>query len=225
MVESLPSGKKARSSRAGIFPSPATTTPNLRQFSWENKPHFKNVTNRAWVGTNPPIDWRIGQSGTPRGPAEGCHPTRSARDVRGSFLPVAQVSNLCEPPAVCEFSAPTLRSDRRGAHVSPASAWASDLTAPPAEITWAPNAIREDTQVENLCYEKVRSVPRPQSPTGLAFARRADSHPAKTRRLLLQPAIRRRMAATAAANPAIPRIVTEGSGTAATAPNEPAGGL
>jgi len=35
----------------------------------------------------------------------------------------------------CEFSAQTLRSDRRGAHVSPASARASDPAAPPSGIT------------------------------------------------------------------------------------------
>ena len=34
----------------------------------------------------------------------------------------------------CEFSAQTLRSDRRGAHVSPASARASDPAAPPSGI-------------------------------------------------------------------------------------------
>jgi len=35
----------------------------------------------------------------------------------------------------CEFSAQTLRSDRRGAHVSPAAACASDPAAPPSGIT------------------------------------------------------------------------------------------
>jgi len=37
----------------------------------------------------------------------------------------------------CEFSAQTLRSDRRGAHVSPASARASDPAAPPSGIAHA----------------------------------------------------------------------------------------
>jgi len=37
----------------------------------------------------------------------------------------------------CELSAQTLRSDRRGAHVSPASARASDPAAPPSGITHA----------------------------------------------------------------------------------------
>ena len=67
--------------------------------------------------------------------------------------------DMLEAGGTCEFSAQTLRSDRRGAHVSPASARASDPAAPRSGITcegrWCePNANREDTQVENLCYEK-----------------------------------------------------------------------
>jgi len=61
-------------------------------------------------------------------------------------------NEVSDPPAVCEFSSQTLRRDRRVAQVAPASAHASDPAAPPFGITPYPNANREDTQVENLCY-------------------------------------------------------------------------
>jgi len=44
---------------------------------------------------------------------------------------------MLEAGGTCEFSAKTLRSNRRGAHVSPASARASDPAAPPSGITQA----------------------------------------------------------------------------------------
>jgi len=60
--------------------------------------------------------------------------------------------DMLEAGGTCEFSAQTLWSDRRGAHVAPASARASDPATPPFGITPEPNVTREDTQVENLCY-------------------------------------------------------------------------
>jgi hypothetical protein len=61
-------------------------------------------------------------------------------------------TEVSDPPAVCEFSAPTLRSDRREAHVAPASARASGRLFLVPESHERDDANREDTQVENLCY-------------------------------------------------------------------------
>ena len=44
---------------------------------------------------------------------------------------------MLEAGGTCEFSSQTLRSDRRGAHVAPASARASDPAAPPSGIAHA----------------------------------------------------------------------------------------
>jgi len=77
-------------------------------------------------------------------------------------------NEVSDPPAVCEFSARSLRRDRRVAQVAPASARASDPAAPPPGITPYPNANREDTQVENLCYGMQRGAARAQEPALLA---------------------------------------------------------
>jgi len=58
----------------------------------------------------------------------------------------------------CEFSAQTLRSDRRGAHVAPASARASGRLLLVPESHERDDANREDTQVENLCYGGQRTT-------------------------------------------------------------------
>ena len=72
----------------------------------------------------------------------------------GRYAALAAPGDLLEADGTCEFSAQTPRCDRRGAHVAPASARASDPAAPPSGIAPEPNANGEDTQVENLCYMK-----------------------------------------------------------------------
>ena len=72
---------------------------------------------------------------------------------------------VSDPPAVCEFSAPTLRSDRRGAHVAPASARDSGRlllvpeSRPRPMRTGKTHRLKTcatgdggQPQVENLCY-------------------------------------------------------------------------
>ena len=68
----------------------------------------------------------------------------------------------------CEFSAQTLRSDRRGAQVTPASARASDPAAPLSGIASDLMANREDTQVANLCYDRPRGAARAREPGSAA---------------------------------------------------------
>jgi len=84
------------------------------------------------------------------------------------WTPPQPAGDMLEAGGTCEFSAQTLRSDRRGAHVSPASARASDPAAPPSGIAPASDDAASpmrtgkthrlktcatwDTQVANLCY-------------------------------------------------------------------------
>jgi len=79
----------------------------------------------------------------------------------------------------CEFSAQTLRSDRRGAHVAPTSARASDPAAPPSGIAHASDDAASPMQTGKThrlktCATGGRSegLPVPREPALLASAGR-----------------------------------------------------
>jgi len=81
-------------------------------------------------------------------------------------------NEVCDPPAVCEFSALSLRRTLAG-HKSHRL-----LRVPPIRLLPVPeshardDANREHTQVENLCYERLREAARgcPCPGAGVAFS-------------------------------------------------------